>query len=110
MKELVFGQRPDLGDIVTHVLSHIQLRCKWKSIGVHLGIEKSTLHQFANKDYPYLETLSYWLEHDSSVTWKTLLDVLSHSETKHTVDKLADKIVSALGGGHQVGVWVLCVE
>ena len=51
------------------------------------------------------EHWSYWLEHGSSVTWKTLLDVLSHSETKHTVDKLAEKIMSALGGGHQVSVW-----
>ena len=66
VKKQVFGQRPDLGDIV--------------------GI------------------------YGSSVTWKTLLDVLSNFETKHTVDKVADKIVSALGGGHQVGVWVLCVE
>ena len=64
VKELVFDHHPDLGDIVTHVLSP-------KSIGVHVGIEKSTLHQFTNKDYPYLETLSYWLEHGSSVTWKS---------------------------------------
>ena len=66
--------------------------------------------QFTSEDDCYLETLSYWLEHGSSVTWKTLLDVLGCFETKHTVDELMDKIVSVLGGGDQVSVWVLCVE
>ena len=51
-----------------------------------------------------METLSYWLEHGSSVTWKTLLDVLGHFETKHKIDELTDKIVSELGGAHQVSV------
>ena len=110
VKEQVLGQRPDLGDVVTHVLPHIQVRSKWKSIGLTLGIKKTTLDQFSNDDDPYLETLSYWLEHGSSVTWKTLLDVLGLFETKHTVDELMDKIVSVLGGGDQVSVWVLCVE
>ena len=110
VKEQVLGQRPDLGDVVTHVLPHIQVRSKWKSIGLTLGIKKTTLDQFSNDDDPYLETLSYWLEHGSSVTWKTLLDVLGHFETKHTVDELTDKIVSVLGGGDQVSVWVFCVE
>ena len=77
---------------------------------MRLGIEKSTINQFSNDDDPYLETLSYWLEHGSSVTWKTLFDALAHFETKHTVDELTDKIVSVLGEGHQVSVWVLCVE
>ena len=110
VKEQVFSQCPDLGDVVTHVLPHIQVRSKWKSIGLALGIKKRTLDQFSNDDDPYLETLSYWLEHGSSVAWKTLLDVLGHFETKHTVDELTDKIVSVLGGGDQVSVWVLCVE
>ena len=110
VKEQVLGQCPDLEDVVTHVLPHIQVRSKWKSIGLALGIKKSTLDQFSNDDDPYLETLSYWLEHGSSVTWKTLLDVLGHFETKHTVDELTDKIVSVLGGSDQVSVWVLCVE
>ena len=40
------------------------------------------------------------------MTWKTLLDVLGHFETKHTVDELMTKIVSVLGGGYQVSVCV----
>ena len=110
VKEQVLGQRPDLGNVVAHVLPHIQVRSKWKSIGLTLGIKKTSLDQFSNDDDPYLEALSYWLEHGSSVTWKTLLDVLGHFETKNTVDELTDRIVSVLGGGHQVSVCVLCVE
>ena len=113
VKEQVLGQCPDLGDIVTHVLPHIQVR-HWKRVGLALGMRKRTLddvgQQLTNEDDCYLETLSYWLEHGSSVTWKTLLDVLGCFETKHTVDELTDKIVPVLGGGDQVSVWVLCVE
>ena len=65
--------------------------------------------EFLNDDERYLETLSYWLENGSSVTWKTLLDVLGDIETKHTIDDLTDKIFSKLGGAHQVSVQVfLC--
>ena len=113
VKKQVLGQCPDLGDVVTHVLPHIQVR-HWKRVGLALRMGKRTLDDvglhFTSEDDCYLETLSYWLEHGSSVTWKTLLDVLGHFETKHTVDELTGKIVSVLGGGPQVSVWVLCVE
>ena len=113
LKEQVLGHRPDLGDVVTHVLPRIQVR-HWKRVGLALGTGKNSLDElgqkFPNDDDRYLETLSYWLEHGSSVTWKTLLDVLGHFETKHTVDELMAKIVSILGGGDQVSVQVLCVE
>ena len=114
MKEQVLGQRPDLGNVVFHVLPHIQMKSYWKDVGLALGMKKSTAdtfeQQFSNDHDRYRETLSYWLEHGSSVTWKTLLDVLGRFETKHTVDELTDKIVSVLGGGHQVSVQVLCIE
>ena len=80
------------------------MRSKGKSIGLALGIKKNTIDQFSNEDDPYLETLNYWLEHGSSVTWKTLLDVLGRFETKHTVDELTAKIVSVFGGGDQESV------
>ena len=86
------------------------MRPKSKCIGLAFGIKKRTVDQFSNEDDPYLVALSYWLEHGSSVTWKTLLDALGRFETKHTVDELTVKIVSVLGGGHQVSVCVLCVE
>ena len=107
VKEQILGQRPDLGDVVTHVLPHIQVR-HWKRVGLALGMKKSTLdglgQQFPNDDDRYLETLSYWLEHGSSVTWKTLLDVLGLSEVECTMVKLRGNIVSELGGAHQVSV------
>ena len=110
MKEQVLGQRPDLGDVVLHVLPHIQVKSKWKDVGLALGMKKSTAdtyeQQFSNDHDRYRETLSYCLEHGSSVTWKTLLNVLGHFETKHTVDELTNKIVRVLGGGHQVSVQV----
>ena len=102
INDQALGQHPDLRDVVTHILPHIQVRDKWKSIGLVLGIKKSTLDQFSNADDAYLETLSYWLKHGSSVTWKTMLDVLGLFETKHTVDELPSKIVSVFGGSHQV--------
>ena len=111
LKKQVLGQCPDLGDVVTHVLPRIQVR-HWKRVGLALGMGKNSLDEhgqkFPNDDDRYLETLSYWLEHGSSVTWKTLLDVLGHFETKHTVDELTAKIVSVLGGGDKVSVQVLC--
>ena len=111
-EDQVLGQHPNIKDVVTHVLSRIQVRSKWKRVGLALGMKKSTLNElgkeFPNDDDCYLETLSYWLEHGSSVTWKTLLEVLGHFETKHTVDELTDKIVSVLGGDDQVSVQVLC--
>ena len=107
LKEQILGQRPGLKDLVTLVLPHIQWR-HWKRVGLALDIEKSTLdglgQQFSNDDDRYLETLSYWLEHGSSVTWKTMLDVLSLSEAECTMVELRGKIVSELGGAHQVSV------
>ena len=107
VKEQVLGQRPDLADIVMHVLPHIQVR-HWKRVGLALHLEKNTIDDFQQEsqdnDDRYLETLSYWLEHGNSVTWKTLLDVLGHFETKHTIDELTDKIVSELESTHQVSV------
>ena len=112
MKEQVLGQRPDLRNVVLHVLPHIQMKSKWKEVGLALGMKKSTVdtfgQQFSKDDDRYLETLSYCLEHGSGVTWKTLLDVLGCFETWHTVDEVMGKILSVLGRGHQVSVQVLC--
>ena len=111
--EQVLGQCPDLKDVVTHVLPHIQVR-HWKRFGLALGVKESTIddlgQQFSDNDDRYLEILSYWLKHGSGVTWKTLLDVLGHFETKYCIDVLTDKIVSELRGAHQVNTQVLCVE
>ena len=74
------------------------------------GTLNAISHQCSDDRNKLLETLSYWLEHGRSVAWNTLLDVLGHFETKHTVDELTSKIVSVLGEGHQVSVWLLGAE
>ena len=77
-------------------------------------MKKCTLDDLGNEhlknDDRYLETLSCWLEHGSSVTWKSLLDVLGHFETKHVIDDLTDKIASEVGGPPQVSVYVYRVN
>ena len=116
-KDKILRQKPTLSRLAHLIMSHVSTQ-NWKLVGLMLLEDiadcKATLnaisHQFSDDKNRFLETVSYWLEHGSSVTWKTLLDVLGHFETKHTVDELADKIVSVLGGGHQVSVQGLCVE
>ena len=112
-KEQVLGQRPDLGDIVRHVLPHIQVR-HWKKVGLAIYVEPSTLNElgqeFTSDKDCYVNTLNYWLKHNSSVTWKTLVDIFGLFETKNTVDRLTNKILSVLGRSYQVSVQALCVE
>ena len=113
----VLRQKPTLPRLARLIMTHVSTQ-NWRLVGLLLLEEivdaEDTLNaisqQCSDDRNRFLETLSYWLEHGSSVTWKTLLDVLGHFETKHTVDELTDKIVSVLGGGHQVSVCVLCVE
>ena len=112
----VLRQQPTLSKLARLIMTHVSFQ-NWRQVGLLLLEDivdaKDTLnaisHQCSDDRNRFLETLSYWLEHGSSVTWRTLLDVLGHFETKHTVDELADKIVSVLGGD-QVSVWVLYVE
>ena len=102
-KAQVLGKHPNLEDVVKYVLPRVQVS-NWKAVGLALSIGKSTLdqieHQFSKEYDCYLETLSYWIEHGSNATWKTLLDVLGYFETKHAVEELMDKIVSVLGEDH----------
>ena len=114
-KDSILRQKPTLPRLACLVVSQVSTQ-NWKLVGLVLveGIAdgEDTLnaiaHQFSDDKNRFLETLSYWLEHGSSVTWKTLLDALGYFETKHTVDELTDKIVAVLGGGYQVSVQV-CV-
>ena len=110
-KENVLRQKPKSSKLCHLIIPHVSSQ-NWKLVGLLLmediADSEETLnafsHEFSDDRNRFLETLSYWLEHGSSVTWKTLLDVLSHFETKHTIDELTDKIVSELGGAHQVSV------
>ena len=116
-KDSILRQKPTLSRLTRLIVSQVSTQ-NWKLVGLLLLEDtadgEDTLnaisHQFSDDRRRFLETLSYWLEHGSSVTWKTLLDILGRFETWHTVDELTDKIVSVLGGGEQVRVQVLCVE
>ena len=110
-KENVLRQKPTLSKLCRLIIPHVSSQ-NWKLVGLLLlediadseETPNAFSHQFGDDRNKFLETLSYWLEHGSSVTWKTLLDVLGHFETKHNIDELTDKIVSELGGAHQVSV------
>ena len=114
-KENVLRQKPKLSILCRLIMPHVSFQ-NWKLVGLLLlediadSVEtlNAFSHQFSDDRNRFLETLNYWLKHGSSVTWKTLLDVLGHFETKHTIDELTDKIVSELGGADQVSV-LCCV-
>ena len=107
----ILRHKPKLSKLTSIILSKVSTQ-NWKLVGLLLldnitdGEEKlkSISHQFSDDRNRFLETLSYWLEHGSSVTWKTLLEVLGHYETKHTIDELTHKIVSELGGANEVSI------
>ena len=110
-KDNVLRQKPKSSKLCHLIIPHVSSQ-NWKLVGLLLMEDiadgEETLnafsHEFSDDRNRFLETLSYWLEHGSSVTWKTLLDVLGHFETKLTIDELTDKIVSELGGADQVSV------
>ena len=112
----ILRHKPKLSKLTSIILSKVSTQ-NWKLVGLLLldniadGEEKlkSISHQFSDDRNRFLETLSYWLEHGSSVTWKTLLNVLGHFETKHNIDELTDTIVSELGGASKVRK-MFCVE
>ena len=114
-KDGILREKPTLPRLARLIMTHVSAQ-NWRLIGLLLlediadveGTLNAISHQYSDDRNKLLETLSYWLEHGSSVTWNTLLDVLGCFETKHTVDELTSKIVSVLGGGHQVNVCVLC--
>ena len=111
IKEWVLSQPPELEHIVNHVLHRIQMR-HWKRLGISLGMDKLVVddleQRFSGDSDCCLETLSYWIEHGRSVTWRTLLDALGRFETWQTINELTDNIVTVLGVCHQVSVQV-CV-
>ena len=56
VKEQVLGQHPDLGDVVTHVLPHIQVR-HWKRVGLALGMKA---HSMLSVNNTLTTTIGIW--------------------------------------------------
>ena len=102
-KENVLRQKPKSSKLCHLIIPHVSSQ-NWKLVGLLLlediADSEEALdafsHQFGDDRNRFLETLSYWLENGSSVTWKTLLDVLGHFETKHNIDELTTRLYQNL--------------
>ena len=116
-EHLVFEQKPTLSELTRLILSRVSSQ-NWKLVGLLLlegvadGKEaiNAISHQFSDDRNRFLETLSYWLDQGSNVTWKTLLDSLGHFETKQTVDEMTDNVLSFIGGARPVSVYVFYID
>ena len=112
--EDILKQKPSMPELAHLIVSQVSTK-NWMLVGdlllKDIANAEKTLnyisHQISDDRNRFRETLSYWLEHSSSVTWKTLLDALGHFETKNCIDELTGKIVEEIGGAPQVSVQVL---
>ena len=97
-QQKVLAQRPDLIVIVKAVLPKVQLE-NWKEIGIMLQVPIPTLNELKHSQSrlrdKYREVLEYWLDHNKVASWRTLLEVLSHFETKVTMDQLTQEIIAS---------------
>ena len=86
--------------LLEQFLLYIKSKGKWKHVGRLLKVDEDTLKRLSeeatDEDDAYYSMLEYWLEHGCNVSWKNLLDVVGHFETKKTVDHITDKIVEEL--------------
>ena len=94
----VLDWRPDLNIISTYVIGHCNVD-RWRHIGIHLKLPQEVLSHFLSAhsscEDRYLEVLIYWLAHNEAASWRTLLEVLGHFETKQTMDQLMQVILAA---------------
>ena len=95
-QQKVLEQRPDLSIISTYVIAHVNVE-RWRRLGISLKIPLAALTHISSIhsscEDRYLEVLIYWLEHNEAASWRTLLEVLGHFETKHTMDQLTRDIL-----------------
>ena len=96
-KNAILEKKPKVSSVVKHVLSNLKCKGKWEMVGNLLEIDEDTLDRLGEEspdsDDAYYSMLKYWLKHGRNVTWKTLLDVVGHFETKKTVDDMTERIV-----------------
>ncbi|MDA8002526.1 MAG: hypothetical protein MPL62_14705, partial [Alphaproteobacteria bacterium] len=98
LQQKVLDQRPDLSIISGYIIGRFNV-AHWRHLGISLGIPLESLSHISSThsscEDRYLEVLIYWLEHNEAACWRTLLEVLSHFETKQTMDELTQKILAA---------------
>ena len=96
-QQKVLDQRPDLAVIVGTVLPKLDCQ-NWKDIGILLHVPSSALDDIDQKHnqprHKYREALIYWLNHSKAASWRTLLEVLGHFETKYTMDQMTSEILA----------------
>ena len=96
-QEKVLNQRPRLSVISTHVIGCISVE-RWRRLGTSLDIPLEVLSDISSThsscEDRYLEVLIYWLAHNEAASWRTLLEVLSHFETKQTMDQLTQEVLA----------------
>ena len=96
-QQKVLDQKPNLSIISTHVIGHVNVE-RWRRLGISLNIPLEALTHISSThsscEDRYLEVLIYWLEHNEVASWRTLLEVLGHFETKHTMDQLTQEVLA----------------
>ena len=96
-QQKVLNQRPKLSTISTYVIGHVSVE-RWRRLGISLKMSKEVLSHISSAhsscEDRYLEVLDYWLAHNEAASWKTLLEVLGHFETKQTMDQLTQEVLT----------------
>ena len=97
-QQKVLEQRPDLTIIVKAVLPKVDCE-NWEETGIMLQVPTSTLKDLEHSQYrlrdKYRKVLQHWLDQNEAASWRALLEVLGHFETKHTMDRLTQDILAA---------------
>ena len=97
-QQKVLKQRPDITFIVQAVLPKVDCE-NWEETGIMLQVPTSILNDLEHSQTrlrdKYRKVLKYWLDHNNAASWRTLLEVLGHFETKHTMDRLTQDILAA---------------
>ena len=100
-QEKLLYQRPDLSVIITTILPKVEFG-NWEETGILLQVPMSTLEHLERNHCKlrdrYRKVLQYWLDHDKAASWKLLLEVLSHFETKQTMDQLTQELLATQVG------------
>ena len=99
-QQKVLDQRPDLCIISMKFIDHVNVE-KWQRLGISLKIPLEALSHISSTHFScedrYLEVLIYWLAHNEVASWRTLLEVLGHFETKQTMDQLTQEVCQVSG-------------
>ena len=95
-QQYVLDQRPDLSTMVPYVLGYFNVEM-WQVLGIFLKVPLENLSEisftYPSYDDKYLAVIMHWLDHNEAASWKTLLEVLGHFETKETLDLLKEEVL-----------------